>query len=180
MGEMTTFRRDAAARAALLVFIAALLMVAGALFIEHVLGYQPCELCFLQRKPWYGLVPLGFVLVLFAAKGEHGLLRAGLALAAVVLMVSAGLGAWHAGIEWKWWAGPASCTSTGMDFSVALPDLSKRVVLCDEAPLRILGLSLAGWNAVISTALALLALYGALRAGRNARHDASGQNGQNG
>ena len=166
MNENISLRRDPAMLAAVAVLAVALLMVAGALIFEHVLGYQPCELCYLQRKPWYGLVPVGFVLVLFAAKGERALLRAGLALAGLILVVSAGLGVWHAGIEWKWWAGPASCTSSGMDFSVALPDLNKRVVLCDEAPLRILGLSLAGWNAVISALLAPLAFYGAWRAGK--------------
>ena len=158
--------RDPAARAALLVLLAAILMIAGALMFEHVLGYQPCALCYLQRKPWYALIPLGFVLVLFAGKGNRGLLRAGLALAAVILFVSAGLGAWHAGIEWKWWPGPSSCTSTGTDFAVALPSLDRKVVLCDEAPLRILGLSLAGWNAVISFIVGTMALLGALKGGR--------------
>ena len=147
----------------------ALFMILGALTFEHVLGYQPCPLCYLQRKPWYALIPIGLALVMFAARGNGALLRAGLGLAAILLLVSAGMGAWHAGIEWKWWHGPASCSSTGVDFTVALPDLSKRVVLCDEAPVRILGLSLAGWNAVISLVLALVAIYGFLRAGGGKR-----------
>ena len=159
--------RDPATLAAVAIFAAAIGMILGALFFEHVLGYQPCELCYVQRKPWYALIPVGLALVMFAAKGNTGLLRAGLALALVLLLISAGLGAWHAGIEWKWWPGPTSCSSSGTDFSLALPDLSKRVVLCDEAPVRILGLSLAGWNAVISFALALLALYGLLAAGKD-------------
>jgi len=154
------FLKDPAALAAAVVLAAALFMIIGALVFEHVLGYQPCELCFLQRKPWYALIPLGFALVVVAAGDNHGLLKAGLALALVLLLVSAGLGVWHAGIEWKWWKGPASCTASGADFTLALPDLSKRVVLCDEAPLRILGLSLAGWNAVISFLVALVVARG--------------------
>ncbi len=159
---MKRLRHDVAMQAAAVVLISALLMVSGALVFEHLLGYQPCELCFLQRKPWYALVPVGFVLLLFATKDDRKLLRAGLALAAFILFVSAGLGAWHAGIEWKWWPGPATCTAGGTDFTVALPSLDRQVVLCDEAPLRILGLSLAGWNAVISLAAGLFALRGAL------------------
>ena len=165
-GTAEKFLRDPAAFAAAVVLATAVFMIVGALFFEHVLGYQPCELCYLQRKPWYALIPIGFALVLFASKDERTLLKAGLALALVLLVVSAGLGAWHAGIEWKWWKGPASCTASGMDFSVALPDLSKRVVLCDEAPLRILGLSLAGWNAVISLVVALVTLRGLLAPSR--------------
>ena len=162
------FLRDPAAFAAAAVLAAAVGMIVGALFFEHVLGYQPCELCFLQRKPWYALIPVGFVLVTFAAKDNRALLKAGLALALLLLLVSAGLGTWHAGIEWKWWKGPASCTASGADFTLALPDLSKRVVLCDEAPLRILGLSLAGWNAVISMVVALIVLRGLMARSRRA------------
>ena len=162
MNGSARFLRDPAAFAAAVVLAAALFMIIGALVFEHVLGYQPCELCYLQRKPWYVLIPVGFALVTFAAKDNRTLLKVGLALALVLLLISAALGAWHAGIEWKWWKGPASCTASGMDFTVALPDLSKRVVLCDEAPLRILGLSLAGWNAVISALLALVVARGLL------------------
>ncbi len=164
-GEKDIDWRDPATLAAVTILAVALLMVLGALTFEHILGYQPCPLCYLQRKPWYALVPGGLALVVFAVKGNTGMLRIGLALAALLLLVNAGIGGWHAGIEWKWWEGPASCSSGGMDFTVALPDLNRRVVLCDEAPVRILGLSLAGWNAVVSFALAMLALYGALRAG---------------
>ncbi len=160
MASSTRYLRDPAAFAAAVVLAAALFMIVGALFFEHVLGYQPCELCFLQRKPWYALIPLGFALTVVAAGSNRTLLKAGLALALILLLVSAGLGAWHAGIEWKWWKGPASCTASGVDFTLALPDLSKRVVLCDEAPLRILGLSLAGWNAVVSIVVALVVLRG--------------------
>ena len=167
-GTAERFLRDPAAFAAAVVLAAAVGMILGALFFEHVLGYQPCELCFLQRKPWYALIPVGFALVTFAAKDNRALLKAGLALAFLLLVVSAGLGLWHAGIEWKWWKGPAGCTASGADFTLALPDLSKRVVLCDEAPLRILGLSLAGWNAVISIAVALVALRGLLAPSRGA------------
>ena len=163
------FLRDPAAFAAAVVLAAAVFMILGALFFEHVLGYQPCELCYLQRKPWYALIPVGFALVTFAAKDNRALLKAGLALALVLLVVSAGLGAWHAGIEWKWWKGPASCTASGADFTLALPDLSKRVVLCDEAPVRILGLSLAGWNAVFSFVVALVVARGLLSRSRGAK-----------
>jgi disulfide bond formation protein DsbB len=69
-------------------------------------------------------------------------------------------GIFHSGVEWKWWAGPTACTGSG-GLSTGLPDLSSPVVMCDQPAIRILGLSLAGWNAVISLGLALVALAGA-------------------
>jgi disulfide bond formation protein DsbB len=72
-------------------------------------------------------------------------------------------GAYHAGVEWKWWPGPTTCAGEIGGGSV-LPDLTNDPVIgCEEAALRILGLSLAGWNALISAGLALVAISGALR-----------------
>jgi disulfide bond formation protein DsbB len=79
-------------------------------------------------------------------------------LGAVVALYNAGLGAYHAGIEWKWWPGPPSCTSTGLGLSTDLGDLSGiRPVMCDEAAWRMFGLSMAGYNALASLAAAAIA-----------------------
>ena len=160
-------RADRPLIAAAFVFVIATLVISAALIFEHALGYEPCELCYLQRKPWYFAISFGLLLTFFAVKGERAFVHYGLYLLAAVMFVSAGLGVWHAGIEWKFWAGPASCTGGGPLSFGGLPDLDRRVVLCDEAPLRILGLSFAGWNAVVSTVAAGVALWGAL-AGRRA------------
>jgi disulfide bond formation protein DsbB len=72
-------------------------------------------------------------------------------------------GIYHSGVEWKWWPGPATCTAQA-GFTGGLPDLSKPAVLCDTPAIRIFGLSLAGWNAVISLGLALVAFAGWRRA----------------
>ena len=97
--------------------------------------------------------------VAVVAPSMRKLALAGLYVLAVMWLANAVFGAWHAGIEWKWWAGPTACTGTGQ--LSALPDLSKPAAMCDQASLRILGLSLAGWNALISLGLALVALRGA-------------------
>ncbi len=152
--------KDRVFLAAVGVFLLATAVILTALFYEHIMKYQPCELCFLQRKPWYFTVSFGLLMVFFASKGETWV-RYGLMLIGVVLLISAGLGAWHAGIEWKWWPGPASCTSGGGLQLGTLPDLNQRVVLCDEAPFRFLGLSFAGWNFVVSLIGAGIAFWGA-------------------
>ena len=85
----------------------------------------------------------------------------GLALSALAMFANAGLGLYHAGIEWKWWPGPRSCVG-GAGLSGGLPDLATAVAIaCDEAQWRFLGLSFAGWNVVISLAIAAIAIRGA-------------------
>jgi disulfide bond formation protein DsbB len=90
----------------------------------------------------------------------------GLALLALIMLVSVGLGVYHAGIEWQFWPGPADCTGPNTSFGSAA-DLLKRigteiVVQCDKAAWRFLGISLAGYNALISLALAAVAAWGAM------------------
>ncbi len=134
-------------------FIAFVLFViiAGAWIFEWA-GYPPCELCLMQRWAYYVGVPFAT----FMAMARPTWLKWGLLALALVLAANAVFGVFHAGVEWKWWAGPASCS--GGTISEGLPDLTKPGVMCNEAALRILGLSLAGWNAIISGTLAMLAL----------------------
>jgi len=149
-------------RAALLIFLVALATIAGAWVFEYY-GYAPCELCLKQRWAYYAGVPLALVVALLAPRNP-GLARTGLTLLALLWFASMAFGIYHSGVEWKWWAGPATCTAQAGFTGGGLPDLSKPAVLCDTPALRILGLSLAGWNAVISLGLALIALAGLRRA----------------
>ena len=150
---------------ALAIGLGAAATVGGALVFEHAFGYVPCKLCLMQRDPYYAAIPLALAAAL--APPRWG--RAGLWLLALVFAVSAGLGAYHAGVEWGWFLGPSDCgggsgTAPGAvgDF---LSSLNKvRVVSCTEAAWRFLGLSLAGWNALVSLGLAALGAWGASRA----------------
>jgi disulfide bond formation protein DsbB len=143
-------------RAALIIFVVALATILGAWLFQYF-GYAPCPLCLKQRWAYYGAIPLALVAFLLAdrnAAAAKGILY----LVALIWIASMIFGIYHAGVEWKWWPGPDTC---GGDISGGLPDLSGPVIRCDEAAIRILGLSLAGWNAVISLFLALLAFLGA-------------------
>ena len=145
-------------RAALLVLAIALATIIGAWVFEYA-GYAPCELCLLQRWAYYAAIPLAAVVALLAPTRPE-IARAGLVLLAVIWLGSMVFGIYHSGVEWKWWLGPSTCGSQA-GFSGGLPDLGKPVILCDTAAIRILGLSLAGWNALISLGLALVSLAGA-------------------
>lgn len=147
-------------RAALLIFLVAFATIAGAWIFEYY-GYAPCELCLKQRWAYYTGVPLALFVTVLAPRNP-GLARIGLIALALLWFGSMVFGIYHSGVEWKWWPGPSTCTAQA-GFSGGLPDLSKPAVMCDEPALRIFGLSLAGWNAVISLGLALVALGGLRR-----------------
>ena len=152
--------------AALGVFLIAFATIAGAWVFEWA-GYAPCELCLMQRWAYYAGAPLAVIVAIIAARGPRGLARAGLVLLGLVFIASMIFGAYHAGVEWGLWPGPSGCTGA-LTRADSMEDFLKqlettRVVRCDAVAIRILGLSLAGWNAVISAGLAMLALIGARR-----------------
>ncbi len=139
-----------------LTFMVAFATIAGAWLFEWW-GYDPCHLCLLERWPYYAAIILAPLFALIASNGSSR--RLALLALGLLFVGSMVFGIYHSGIEWKWWPGPSSCTGSGQ--LTGLPDLTKKVVMCDEAALRILGLSLAGWNAVISAALAAILLRAA-------------------
>src|SRR5271170_628864 len=164
MVEVWADRPDRRFEIAVVIGVVAIATILGA-WIFQAFGYEPCELCLKQRYAYYGGVPLA-ALTAYAARGPaRGVVFAGMVALALVFAANAGLGVYHAGVKWRWWAGPSGCTGV-----IAGPpnvaDLLKelehtKVAACDEAQLRILGLSLAGWNALISAGLCALALRGA-------------------
>ena len=153
-------------------FAAALLMFAalcGAWYFQYQLGYAPCPLCYQQRIPYYLAIPLGLLLGALALYGANrSLVRYGLYLLALILIVSAGLGVYHAGVEWGFWQGPTSCAAgapSSAPIGNILESLGKvRAVPCNEAAWRLFGISLAGYNALISALAALFAIAGGQRA----------------
>src|SRR5688572_32826608 len=158
------------ALAGLAMTAAALATILGALAFEHIGGYQPCPLCLMQRTPYYVGVPL--VAAAFAA----ALVRAPRALLvllfggfAALMLYGAGLAAYHAGVEWSFWEGPAACApSVGVDSATEmLTQLgTTRPPSCTVAVWRFLGLSFAGWNFLVSIALAAGGLVAAAAAWR--------------
>ena len=139
--------------------------LAGAWFFQLVLDIQPCPLCLEQRYAYYLAIPVG-ALVAFAATRDtpRSLLLAGLVILAAAALGNAWLGAYHAGVEWKWWQGPTDCSGPLVNLGSAGNLLERlettKVIRCDEVQWRFLGLSLAGYNVLISLAMAAIAGWG--------------------
>lgn len=158
-------------RVAWLILLAAAATIGGALLFEHGLGLVPCKLCLQQRVPYYLAMPLALGLIVLPRRSGP-LARAGLGLLGLVFLTSAGLGAYHAGVEWGWFAGPSDCGGAVAPAAGSVGDFLRdldrtRVVSCAEAAWRFGGLSLAGWNALISLVLAGLGFAGARAAPRS-------------
>jgi disulfide bond formation protein DsbB len=171
--EPSTARNETspALAAALAITAIAALTLAGAWFFQLVLDIRPCPLCLEQRYAYYLAVPLGALVAWAAARhAPRGVLVAGLALLALAALANAWLGFYHAGVEWGFWQGPTECSGPVLDLGRAgslLDNLDKvKVIRCDEVQWRFLGLSLAGYNVLISLAMAALAAWGVAKSAR--------------
>ena len=154
--------------AALAIAVIAAATLAGAWFFELVLDIRPCPLCLEQRYAYYLAIPLGALLAFAAARdAPRGVLLAGLAILAAATLGNAGFGAYHAGVEWQFWQGPTECSGPVVDLGSAGSLLQRldtvKVIRCDEVQWRFLGLSLAGYNVLISLAMAAIAGRGIVR-----------------
>ena len=155
--------------AALAILVIAAWTLAGAWFFQLVLDIKPCPLCLEQRYAYYATVPLASLIAFGVARGApRNLLLLGLALILLATLANAWLGAYHAGVEWGFWKGPTDCTGPLVDFGKAgslFDQLDKvKVIRCDEVQWRFLGLSLAGYNVLISLLMAAIAGLGLVRA----------------
>lgn len=134
----------------LIAFLGSGLLLAGAYAFQHLGGMPPCQMCLWQRYP-HGIA---FAVGALALTVRHkGLLVMG----ALAAATTSGIGFYHVGVEKGWWQGPTSCSAGAIDgiSADALLDqiLTAPLVRCDEIPWQMFGLSMAGWNAVISLAL---------------------------
>lgn len=154
-----------------IVLAATLATLGGAFFFQYALGLEPCALCYTQRNPYYAALPVALLAGLSAREANIGLVPLALMGAlALIFAVSAGLGVYHAGVEYGFWEGPSACSGGAPAFPGSVADLQAalegeaQVVRCDQVPWSFLGFSLAGYNVLISLALMGLSLVPLIRA----------------
>jgi disulfide bond formation protein DsbB len=159
----------ATTRNAMLIGLAMAAVVVTALGFEHIGGYIPCKLCLEQRTPYY----LGAPLMLLAALSSHMrwpqcVTRGLLAISGLLMAYGLAIAVYHAGVEWAWWAGPTDCVAAAMSITTDANDLlgdinATKPPSCDKAAIRILGLSMAGWNVPASLGLMLASVRSAIK-----------------
>jgi len=149
-----TPRRTAQALALLL----PLALIGGALYSQYVHGLFPCEMCMWQRWPHYTAIALA-ALSFVARPFRIPLIW----LATLAIAVSGAIGVFHAGVEYKWWEGVTQCASHFGGGNALEAIMNAPLVRCDVAPWHFLGISLAGWNAILSLGGALVIVILMLR-----------------
>jgi disulfide bond formation protein DsbB len=148
--------------AAVAVVLVGIATILGAWAFEMA-GYVPCPLCLQQRIPYYVAIPIAYFAFVFARrKPGSTAARILMGIVGLLFLAGAGLAAYHAGVEWKFWPGPSDCSTVAgatTDAGNLLGNLQDTLLVrCDEAAWRLFGLSLAGWNFLISLALAGISL----------------------
>jgi len=160
---MTDLSRPALPTDKLLVgiaFLLALAAIGGAWGSQLFGGLVPCELCLSQRVAYYWGLPVLALLLILWNRLPLAVWYAGIAIAAAIFVWSTYMAGYHAGVEWGFWPGPTACTGTGSDLSFG--DLTtgvvERVVPCDAVQFRFLGITLAGYNMLVSALIVVLLL----------------------
>ena len=140
-------------------------LLGGAYYFQYVVGLAPCTMCYWQRWPHMVAIVAGLCALLAYARPRLALILLMVAISA--LFVTAAIGVYHVGVEYRWWAGPQTC-SGNIPVGLSAEQLKKylfgaRMVRCDETAWSMWGVSMAGWNAICSAGLALILSSGISR-----------------
>lgn len=142
-------------------------LLIGAFGFQYIGGMAPCELCIWQRWPHGTAILIAFIALLFI---RYKRIRSFLCIiGAICAFSSAAVGVFHVGVEHGWWEGLASCSGGTLITTLDMNDLLNpnidiaAPVACDQVPWSFAGISMAGWNAILSALLGFLWLFAAKR-----------------
>lgn len=143
-------------------------LMGGALYFQYVVGLPPCDLCHLQRYPHIVAIVVGLAAV--ASFAAPRLAYVFMTAAIIALFVTAGIGVFHAGVEQHWWQGPQECSGS-IPPGLSAAELKKylfsaKMVRCDAIPWSLGGISMAGWNAILSAGAAIVLSLAVIRRAR--------------
>jgi len=153
----------------LVAVLVAAAMLATAHAFETFGGYAPCTLCLRQREVYWTILGIGAAfMIIVRLPGGPRWREATCWVLGLLFLIGAGVAVYHAGAEWKFWPGPQACSSGGSsvsaaDLSAFLDGAKVKPPACDEAAWVFGGLSMAGWNALVSLGLAILSGLAAVR-----------------
>ena len=134
-------------------------LLAGAYGSQYIGGLFPCEMCWWQRYPHFAAVAIALAAFFVGNRGYRSAL---VALAAFAIATSGAIAGYHAGVEYGWWEGLTKCTSsvTGTGDELLKSIMNAPLIRCDVAPWTLFGISLAGYNFLLSVGGAVAILLG--------------------
>ena len=149
-------------RLGLIAALGSIALLGGAYYFQYVVGLAPCDMCLWQRYPHMIAILFGLITIPLMVEPKVALVFALTAIAA--LFVTSGIGVFHVGVEYHWWPGPQAC-SGNVPRGLTPDQLKKylfgaKMVRCDETAWAMWGISMAGWNAILSGALAFVLASG--------------------
>ncbi|MCB4861408.1 disulfide bond formation protein B [Sphingobium sp. PNB] len=152
-----------------LALIVPVAMLGGAYSFQYLGGLHPCEMCWWQRYAHMAAIPLA--LIAYAARGRACVSALFTGLAGLAIGIGGGIGLFHAGVEYGWWQGLTACSTSpagGSSADILNQIMATPITRCDVAPWSLFGISMAGYNGLLSAAAALLILVLLLRKGSKA------------
>ncbi|SEI59181.1 Disulfide bond formation protein DsbB [Sphingobium sp. AP50] len=152
------------AKARALALLAPIAMLAGAYAFQYIGGLHPCEMCWWQRYAHFAAIPLA--LIAYAARDRACISGLFAGFAGIAVGLSGLIGLFHAGVEYGWWEGLTSCSTSASGNAAQLLDQiwATPLIRCDVAPWHLFGISMAGYNGLLSSAVALAILALLLKA----------------
>jgi len=155
---------------ALIAIASSAVVLGAALAFQYIGGLYPCVLCMYQR--WAYVVAGGFALLAWILRKNPTVARLTLGASSLSFLTGTGIAGCHVGVEKQWWEGTSECQGDALDLSASIEDLTSQlmeqpIVRCDVVPWELFGVSMAGYNVIISLGLALLCLW-TIKASRKA------------
>ncbi len=154
------------------ILAASVIVLGSAMASQYWGGLTPCKLCIWQRWPYVATIVLSILAVtLFCRAGARRVLTG---LCAIAFAIGGGIAVYHTGVEQGWFPGPTSCSGDATMAAQTIEELrrlllAQPVARCDEIQWSLLGISMAGYNAIISLMLSAACLYAVLKPGRRRR-----------
>ena len=156
------FKKDLAKNYLFLAFFASFVALISAYISQYIFGFEPCVLCYQQRKPFFIIILISLIFLLIKKLKKYQ--KIGAILCALTFLINAGIAFYHSGVEMKIFAGPDACSSSNFDnidnveqLRVAM--LATKAIRCDEPQFYFLNLTMANWNFIYCLGLVLFLIF---------------------
>jgi disulfide bond formation protein DsbB len=156
------FKKDFVKNYLFLAFFSSLVALISAYISQYIFGFEPCVLCFHQRKPFFIIIVISLFFLLIKKLKNYQ--KIGAILCASAFFINAGIAFYHSGVELKIFAGPDSCSSSNFDNindveQLRITMLATKAIRCDEPQFYFLNLTMANWNFIYCIFLLIILIF---------------------